>query len=216
VHVCGDRGRIGVERTVQCREPNKEIIMSWKRLAAMCIPVFVAATAFADPPPPERAAGSEESAKLGAALSVLHAVAQWSTTVSQMADKRAKSDLVKDYARQMATANATADAKLSAIAKEAGVEIRPLDPQTEKGKSVLDRIKAETALLGSLDGDAFDKEYMTLVTNTQQSLIHLLDASKASAKDPKVKQFLDATGTAVQNRLKNAQDIMSKIYGDEV
>ena len=158
----------------------------------------------------------EKTAKLSETFSVLHAVSQWSMNLSEMADKRAKSDLVKDYARSMATANATADAKLQSIAQKNGLDIAPLDPQTEEGKSLLDRIKAETVLLGSLEGDAFDKEYMTLVTNTQQSVIHVLETSKASATDPEVKQFLGDMTTTVQNRLKTAQDILAKVYGDTV
>ena len=80
-----------------------------------------------------------------------------------MADKRAKSDLVKNYARTMATANAETDAKLMEIAKNNGIDVAALDPKTEEGKSLLDRMTAETQLLRSLKGDAFDKEYMTIV-----------------------------------------------------
>ena len=96
------------------------------------------------------------------------------------------------------------------------MDVAPLDPQTEEGKSLLDRMKAETELLGSLEGDALDKEYMTLVTNTQQSVIHLLETNKALAKDQEVKQFFGDLTTNVQNRLKTAQDIMAKIYGDKI
>ena len=192
--------------------------MICKKLAAICIPLFISISAvvFAAPPPSGRADTSERAAKLSEAFSVLHAVSQWSTKMSEMADQKAKSDLVKNYARAMAAANAKADTKLRSIAEKQGVNIAPLNPQTEEGKSLLDRIKAETVLLGSLEGDAFDKEYMTLVTNTQQSVIHLLEATKASAKDPEIKQLLDEMTTTVQNRLKSAQDIMAKIYGDQV
>jgi len=92
----------------------------------------------------------------------------------------------------------------------------PLDPQTEAGKSLKDRVKAETALLGSLQGDAFDKEYMTLVTNTQQSVIPFLEGRKEMANDPEVKQFLGELTTTVQNRLKLAQEILAKVYGDRI
>ena len=149
-------------------------------------------------------------------MSVLQAVSQWATTLSEMADKRAKSELVKDYARSMAMTSKNADAKLKSIAEKNHLDIKPLDAQTEQGKSLLDRMKAETALLGSLEGDAFDKEYMTLVTNTQQSVIHVLEANKAAAKDPEVKQFLDDMTTTVQGRLKKAQDVMAKVYGDTI
>jgi predicted outer membrane protein len=92
--------------------------------------------------------------------------------------------------------------------------VAPLNPQTEEGKSLLERIKGETTLLSSLEGDAFDKEYMTLVTNTQQSMVHFLEAHKAAAKDPDIKRFIGDTITTVQNRLKVAQDIMVKVYGN--
>jgi predicted outer membrane protein len=192
--------------------------MLGKRLAAIVIPLCITATALAAPAgsDPDTAEKTPDKAKLGEALSVLHAVSEWSTAASQMADQQAKSDLVKNYARDMATTNAKADAKLQIVAQKAGVEIGAIDPQTEEGKSLLDRMKAEKVLLGSLQGDAFDKEFMTLVTNTQQSVIHLLEARKASAKDPAVKQFLEEMTTTVQKRLKTAQEIMAKIYGNNV
>jgi hypothetical protein len=57
---------------------------------------------------------------------------------------------------------------------------------------------------------------MTLVTNAQQSVIHLLESRKALTRDPEVKQFLGELITSVQSRLTRAQDIMAKIYGNEI
>jgi predicted outer membrane protein len=153
---------------------------------------------------------------LGETLTVLHAVVQWSNDVSKMADTRAKSDLVKNYAREMESANADKDAKLMSIADKHGIKVAPLDPQTEEGKSILERMKAETVLLGSIEGDAFDKEYMTLVTNTQQSVIHFLGAQKAAATDPDAKRMIGDMITGIQARLKQAQDIMMKVYGNSI
>jgi predicted outer membrane protein len=189
-----------------------------KGLAATFVSLFITAitgAAFANPPASSRG-DTEKAGKLGEALTVLHAVGQWSTDISKMADKRAKADLVKNYAREMATANAENDAKLMGVAQKHGIEVAPLDPQTEEGKSLRDRIQAETTLLSSLSGDAFDKEYMTLVTNTQQSVIRFLETQKAAAKDPDVKQLIGDMTTTVQNRLKTAQDILAKVYGDRV
>jgi predicted outer membrane protein len=186
------------------------------RLAAVFVPLFVTGAALASTPVSGQSETAQKADTMSATFSVLHAVSQASIKLSEMAEKRSKSDLVKSYARDMATANADTDAKLKAMAQKHGIEIVPLDPQTEEGKSLLDRMKAEMVMLGSLEGDAFDKSYMTLVTNTQQSVVHLLESRKAMAKDPEVKQFLANVVTAVQNRLKRAQDIMAKVYGDEV
>jgi predicted outer membrane protein len=199
------------------RWSKKERSMFFRKLAAVSIPLCIAGTALAKPAPSSsRADTPEKVTKLNEALSVVQAVSQWSRTLSEMADKRAKSDLVKDYARSMANTSANADAKLRSIAEKGDLEIKPLDSDTEQGKSLMDRMKAETTLLGSLEGDAFDKEYMTLVTNTQQSVIHVLEKNKAAAKDPEVKQFLGDMATTVQGRLKTAQDVMAKVYGDTI
>src|SRR4051794_16545651 len=108
-----------------------------KRVAAMFIPLLIgisgAVLAGASVSSPADAAEGE--AKLSGSFSVLRAVSQWSTKVSEMADKRAKSDLVKGYARSVATANADVDAKLQLLAQKQGIAIVALDPQTEEGKS---------------------------------------------------------------------------------
>ena len=188
------------------------------RLAAIFIPLLVTSTeaAFAGTPASGSAASTEHAAQLGDSLSELHAVSQWSVTLSEMADKRAKSDLVKNYARTMVNANPNLDAKVVSVAQKQGIDIGAVDAQTEEGKSLLERKKAEAVMLGSLEGDAFDKEYMTLVTNTQQSVLNLLKASKGSAKDPEVKQLITELTTTIQSRLKTAQDIMLKIYGNQI
>ena len=186
------------------------------RLAVMFIPLFITGAALADNPKPAVTDTTESAAKLSETFSVLQAVNKWAISVSETADKKAKSDLVKGYARTVATSNTSFETKLQALAQKHGMDIAPLDAQTEEGKSVLDRMKGEKELLGSLEGDAWDKEYMTLVTNTQQSLLHLLEANKGSAKDPDVKQFFGDLETNVRNRLKTAQDIMAKIYGDQI
>ena len=192
--------------------------MSFKGLAPIFMALFVignTGAAFASPPASGKT-DTAETGNLGEALTVLHAVGQWSIDLSKMADERAESDLVKNYARAMATANADTDAKIMELAKKDGMEVAALDPQTEEGKSLLERIKAETLLLSSLKGDAFDKEYMTLVTNTQQSVSHFLQSHKAAAKDPAVKRFMGDMDSAVQKRLKTAQDILAKVYGNSI
>jgi predicted outer membrane protein len=193
--------------------------MSRRTVVAAFAPLFITVAtraAFASPPPSGSADATEQPAKLTETFSVLHAVSQWSMKLSAMADQRAKSDLVKNYAHEMATSNSENDAKLMAIAQKHGINVSSPDPQTEEGKSLLDRMKAETALLSSLHGDAFDKEYMTLVTNTQQSVINFLEARKAAATDPDTQQFMGNLITTVQGRLKTAQDIMAKVYGNSV
>jgi predicted outer membrane protein len=189
-----------------------ERIMLRTSLAALFVSLFITGAAAAAPP----ANTPDATTKLSDAFSALNAVNQWAIDVSKMADTKAKSDLVKNYAHTIATSDSTADTRLQSVAQKGGLTVSPLNPQTEEGASILDRMKGETALLESLQGDAFDKEYMTLVTNTQQSVLNVLDKSKAAATNPEVKQFLVDQTTAVQGRLRTAQTILAKVYGQSL
>ena len=57
---------------------------------------------------------------------------------------------------------------------------------------------------------------MVLVTSTQQSIIHVADARIAAATDPEVKAFFTDLKTMVEGRLTTAQDILAKVYGDDI
>jgi predicted outer membrane protein len=187
--------------------------MLFKKLAVVFMPFFFAAAALVGNSAEVSGAGEPN---LERALSVLHAVSQAAIKVSDLADKRAKSDLVKEYARTVSSGNAKFDAQLMLIAKKQGIKVLPLDPKTEAGKSLIDRLQAEAVMLRSLKGDAFDKQYMTLVTNTQQSIVNLANARIASATDPEVKAFFTDLKTIIEKRLTTAQDILAKVYGDDI
>lgn len=188
--------------------------MLFKKLAVVFMPFFFAAAALVGNS--AEVSGAEDRPNLERALSVLHAASQAAINVSALADKSAKSDLVKAYASTVSSGNAGLNAKLMLIAQKQGIKVLPLDPQTEAGKSLIDRLQAEVVMLSSLKGDAFDKAYMTLVTNTQQSILQLVNARIASATDPEVKAFFTDLKTIIENRLTTAQDILAKVYGDDI
>ena len=187
--------------------------MLFKKLVVVFMPFFFVAAALVANSAEVSGAGEPN---LERALSVLHAASQAAIKVSDLADKHAKSDLVKAYARTVSSGNAKFDAKLMLIAQKQGIQVLPLDPKTEAGKSLIDRLQAEAVMLRSLKGDAFDKQYMTLVTNTQQSIVNLANARIASATDPEVKAFFTDLKTIIEKRLTTAQDILAKVYGDDI
>src|SRR3954453_1643427 len=110
------------------------------RLAAVIVPLFISGVAFSDKPATGGAETTEQAAKLSGTFSTLEAVNNWSAKLSEMADKRAKSDLVKQYARSIAAGNNSVDQKLQATAQKHGIEMTPLNTQTEEGKSLQDRM----------------------------------------------------------------------------
>ena len=159
---------------------------------------------------------AEETGDLSSAFASLHAVAQAAVNVSDMADKNAKSQLVKDYANQVSSGNAALDARLMEIASQRSIKVMPLDLQTDAGRSLAARLEAEKELLRSLDGDAWDKEYMTLVTNTQQSVLKFTTLRIATATNENVRTFFVNLKSFVEGRLTIAQEILEKVYGNDL
>ena len=192
-------------------QSHNERYLCMKRHVAVALSVFAAAALVGNPA--EVSGAADPNRERG--LSILHAASQAAIKVSDLADTHAKSDLVKAYARTVSSGNAKFDAKLMLIAKKQGIQL-VVDPQTEEGKSLLARLKAEAEMLGSLDGDAFDKEYMTLVTNTQQIIMNLANIRIESDTDPEVKAFFTDLKTVIENRLTTAQEILAKVYGDQI
>ena len=192
-------------------QSHNERYLCMKRHVAVALSVFAAAALVGNPAEVSGAADSNRER----GLSILHAASQAAIKVSDLADTHAKSDLVKAYARTVSSGNAKFDAKLMLIAKKQGIQL-VVDPQTEEGKSLMARLQAEDVMLSSLEGDAFDKMYMTLVTNTQQSIMNLANERIESATDPEVKAFFTDLKTVIEKRLTTAQDILAKVYGDQI
>jgi predicted outer membrane protein len=197
--------------------------MLLKKIAVISIPLFISAAALAGGQSPDQSsqsdsssASSEVDAQLSKSFSALHAVVQAATNVSALAAENASSELVKQYAKNIASSNAELDAKLIQIAAENSVAIVEIDPQTEAGKSLIARLEAEKAILSTLKGDAFDKLYMTLVTNGQQSILKFAEVRIATATNDRVKEFFTNLRTLVSGRNTIAQGILEKVYGDDL
>jgi predicted outer membrane protein len=202
--------------------------MLLKKIAVIGLPLFLSAAALAETQrgvegnqsPAQESQSEAESSQIDEALSksfsVLHAAVEGAINVSNLAAENAKSELVKEYASTVASGNAALLEKIKAIAAENSVTIVALDPQTEAGKSLIDRLEAEKAMLASLKGDAFDKLYMTLVTNAQQSVLKFAEVRIATATNERVKEFFTNLRTLVSGRNTIAQGIMEKVYGDDL
>ena len=121
----------------------------------------------------------------------------------------------ESYARTITNANPKLDAKIESVAQKKGIDVAPLNPQTEEGKSLSERMKAKRCCSALSRGMPSTRSTMTLVTNTQQA-----------PQFPEGKQRVgegsggQATHRRIDDhgpsRVKTAQDIMLKIYGNRI
>lgn len=181
----------------------------FKNKVAMFIALAFAGTLFASN-------GPVENGKISHAFSVLHFANQACIKLNELAEKRAGSELVKVYARGMATQHAESDAKLLLIAKKFGIELKDPEPQTPEGKSLVERAEAESKLLNSLEGDAWDKEYLALAMTAQARVIRFLEKKQEAAQEPEVKTFVGDLITIMRNHLATSQDVERKITEDSI
>jgi predicted outer membrane protein len=155
-------------------------------------------------------------AKLSRVFSLLHAVHQACEKVSAMAQERAGNEEVKAFAQAMGTQHSRSDSRLLVIAKKFDIEIKELDPTTPEGKSVMDRIEAEAKLLGSLEGDAWDKAYLGLTRVAQTRVIRFLQKKQRVVAQPEVKAFIGDAVTAIRNNRNTARALDRKICEDSL
>jgi putative membrane protein len=128
------------------------------------------------------------------AMTAGHAEVQY----SELAEKRAASDKVKAFARQVvkdhkdlgdSLARAAADLKLAIVAG------------TEK------ETKDEVNRLSNLQGAAFDKAYMQRTIDDHESAIQMFEAQAKSGKDAKLNDFAKGALPKMREHLKEAKMI---------
>src|SRR5262249_49044765 len=148
--------------------------------------------------------GPEETAT-SRVLAAIRAVAQAEVDAGKLAEHRASSTDVKDYAtRAVAEHQATLDA-LSDLMKAKKIDLEPPAVQTDpllraqKGtaKEAVDRLR-------SLSGTAFDAAYMTAQRPAQAFLRDLAQEGPVVSKDPDV-------GNTFRVVAQQARDRMAKV-----
>ena len=124
--------------------------------------------------------------------------------LGQLAEQNAQSQDVKDFGKKMVDDHTKANDQLKQVASQEGVTL-PTDLDA-KDKATKDR-------LSKLHGEAFDRAYMKdMVTDHKKDVSEFKHESDAGT-DPQVKQFATQTLPTLQDHLKMAEEIDSKVGG---
>lgn len=116
---------------------------------------------------------------------------------AQLAQQKASSDKVKDFAQTMVTDHTQMNQQLTTLAQQKGVTV-PTDLSSADQKQ-LDK-------LNGLDGKKFDRAYMKAQVKDHQDVLKLLQKEAKSGKDPDLKSFADQGMPTIQKHLQMAQD----------
>lgn len=119
---------------------------------------------------------------------------------SRLAETKAKAAGVKKFAASMIKAHTDSTAKLKTAAGSATPALTPDATLTAEQQQVLDSLKP-------LEGDAFDKAYVTAQVDGHQKTLDALKAYAASGDVSQLKDFATATVPVVTAHLNMAKGL---------
>jgi len=120
---------------------------------------------------------------------------------AQLAQQRANSQQVKDFASRMITDHTQANTELQQIAQQESITL----PSQPTGKDA-----AAAKKLSGLNGAAFDKAYSQDQLSDHQQVVALFRKEAGSGQDPALKAFAQKTLPILQQHLQMAQALNSK------
>jgi putative membrane protein len=124
--------------------------------------------------------------------------------LGNLAEQKAQSDAVKDFARRMIEDHGKANERLNGLAKDDGIAVpRELDAEH----------KAMRARLESLNDAQFDLAYIQGQVVDHQKTVQLLEYEIGSGQDIELKSFAAEILPIVLQHLQKAQDIQAELTG---
>jgi predicted outer membrane protein len=161
-------------------------------------------------------ASAEEANTTARVLSAIRDRAQAEVDAGKLAQSRASSPDVKDYAVRAVAENQTTIDALSDLVKAkkidldaAAVQSDPLlKADREAARETVDRLR-------TLAGTAFDAAYMTAERSAQSHLAHLAQVGPQASRDEDVGNVLRTVGQQARDRMSKVLSILPKACGGE-
>jgi putative membrane protein len=124
--------------------------------------------------------------------------------LGQLAAQKASDQEVKDFANRMVQDHQKANDQLKQVAQQENVPV-PTEPNAAE-KAIKNRLE-------KLSGASFDKAYMRHMVQDHTKDVSEFQKESTAAKDDNVKQFASQTLPTLQDHLKQAKQINSKVNG---
>ena len=123
----------------------------------------------------------------------------------KLAQQKAQSPEVKDFAQMMVTEHTKANQELTALVQDKGVEL-PKEPSMIQ--------KGQMKLLGTKDGKEFDQAYVEQMgMKAHQDTVALFEKGARESKDPQVKAYATKTLPKIRMHLDHAKKLQASTAG---
>ena len=121
--------------------------------------------------------------------------------LGQLAQGKASSDAVKQFAQRMVQDHGAANQELTQLAQSKGV---PIEPKPGKHAKMIDR-------LAKLQGADFDREYVKAMVKDHKEDVAEFRKMHSGAVDPNLKAWVDKTLPTLEDHLRTIQGIQSQM-----
>lgn len=145
----------------------------------------------------------------------LHHANQMEIEVGKLAAGQAKSTEVKSYAARLVKDHTRADGKVMELAKKRGVTVPQPMPKNEAEKKQMDESMAGMARLKSLEGEAFDREYIGMMVTDHNRALQMVGEAQPVARDPQLVAILKSVKPVLQQHHKTAARLAGKMSKPE-
>jgi putative membrane protein len=136
----------------------------------------------------------------------LHHANQKEISAARMAQERASSAAVKDYAVNLVEEHSAADDKLVALARRKGMS----EEKLRRPYDALPHGTLAMAKMRALSGPAFDREFTTRMVSNHQKTIDQVRVSRGLVKDPELRALLDELLPKLQRHHERAHALVPK------
>ena len=118
--------------------------------------------------------------------------------LGNMAQEKANSSAVKEFALQMVTDHTQAGDELKALAQEKSIVLP--GSMTDKQQRSVDK-------LSELSGDEFDKEYMKMMVKDHEKDVKTYEKASENVTDTELQDFAAKTLPTLKEHLQHAKDV---------
>lgn len=167
-----------------------------------------------DHAPTMAAAGTcqlNENEQTRAALGALHAANLDEIATGKIAQTRAASPEVKQFADHMVQDHTQADAKLTELARRKSLDLAPPIDRDPLRRAARDTSQAMTQELQSLSGAAFDVNYVAPQAAKHEFVLNLAQQAQAAATDQDVKDLLSEMQQTIRDHRRMAMALTSRL-----
>ncbi len=159
-------------------------------------------------------AGDEKKPALGdaevQAMAKLHHGNTMEIEMGKLGGERAKAPEVKSFAQLMVRDHKKADDKLMALAKKSSVTISAPTPKNDAEKKEMEEQMATMTRLKTLEGEAFDREFMAVMVKDHAAALKLISETRPQTKNAGFLSYLKATEPVVKKHHAAAEKLVGK------